>query len=280
MDLFIIHSKPQAWTAVPNTLLRDDARLTWKAKALYSYLLGCPPGWRVRLADLVARAKDGRDAVLAGLQELEALGYIRRQQARSERGKFERCNLTVMVPSCENIASPETGFPDTGLPDTGLPYPDNPTHNKTDVNKIDFNKTELGGGALAPAELFPPGDDTLVGFCQAFPAAWNEMAERAGAVKILHKADEPAALSPTRAAAAKKAWKASAIFRERWRDALSAVGDMPDYCGAGRSGWRIDVDFFLRVGSVETILERAVARGRGRTDGEARPGDKVGSFIA
>lgn len=66
----------------------NDERLSWKAKGLLAYLLSKPDDWTIRINDLIKRSKDGRDAVKAGLRELELYGYLSRHQHRDETGKF------------------------------------------------------------------------------------------------------------------------------------------------------------------------------------------------
>jgi DNA-binding MarR family transcriptional regulator len=66
----------------------SDERLTWKAKGLLAYLLSKPSNWRVYIADLVKRSKDGRDAVYSAIKELETCGYVERRQTRDEANRI------------------------------------------------------------------------------------------------------------------------------------------------------------------------------------------------
>ncbi|MFW6085219.1 MAG: hypothetical protein ACODAA_08400 [Gemmatimonadota bacterium] len=65
-----------------------DRRLSWKAKGLHTYLITRPDGWNFNVRDVIQRAKDGRQAVQSGLQELEAFGYLERRRDRDDGGQF------------------------------------------------------------------------------------------------------------------------------------------------------------------------------------------------
>lgn len=249
VDLIIEHDRAQPFTALPNSILRDDTRLTWKAKAIYAYLLGCPPGWVLRMADLVARSRDGRDAVLGGLAELEQHGYIRRVQTKDTAGRFSTTRIMVSVPS---LVYGRTA-PQPGKPLTENPYTENPRHTKKEHTKKDDTNIEPGSAGVSQDMLFADGEGTLEHFLQTFPAEWNAMAV-SGAVAIV---GNPPSLNPRRATMARRAWKTSEQFRAHWRDAVKAIPTMPNYTGKNRSGWRIDVTHFLRPGIVEEILERS-----------------------
>jgi hypothetical protein len=66
----------------------EDDSISWKAKGLMAYLLSRPDDWKIRHTDLTKRAKDGKDAVTSGLQELVKAGYVFYDQERLDNGKF------------------------------------------------------------------------------------------------------------------------------------------------------------------------------------------------
>lgn len=144
MEMIIDRDNSAPFTMVPNAVICDDNRLSWKAKGLYVYLISRPKGWIMRLTDLVNRSKDGRDAVMAALSELEECGLIARGQCRDESGRLGRVRIKVHMPGgkCENQALPLTGFPVTAKPFTGNPFTDNPTHSNIDLSKTDLSKNE------------------------------------------------------------------------------------------------------------------------------------------
>lgn len=101
----------------------QDVRLSFKARGLMAYMLSLPDDWKFYVKELVKHSdRDGRDAVLSGLKELEKVGYLQRTTHRN-KGKFDSVDyLLVDVP----VSTPQTENPDTGKPDTDNPTPDKP----------------------------------------------------------------------------------------------------------------------------------------------------------
>ncbi|GAA5077016.1 hypothetical protein GCM10023336_67460 [Streptomyces similanensis] len=73
------------FTQIANGLFRDS-RLSYKAKGIFGYVSTHRDGWQVTLAHLVAVGPDGREAVRAGLKELERYGYLIRERLRRPNG--------------------------------------------------------------------------------------------------------------------------------------------------------------------------------------------------
>ncbi|QDO45836.1 hypothetical protein FNV62_54975 [Streptomyces sp. RLB3-17] len=73
------------FTQVANGLFRDS-RISYRAKGIFGYISTHRNGWLVTIAALVALGPDGRDAVRAGLNELEKCGYLVRDRARRPNG--------------------------------------------------------------------------------------------------------------------------------------------------------------------------------------------------
>lgn len=73
------------FTQIANGLFRDR-RLSFKAKGIFGYISTHRTGWQVTVADLVRAGPDGRDAVRAGLSELQRHGYLVREQLRHDDG--------------------------------------------------------------------------------------------------------------------------------------------------------------------------------------------------
>ena len=85
------------YTTMSNYHLRDN-RLSLRAMGLMSKMLSLPADWDYTVAGLAAICKEGRDAVRKALMELEAAGYLVREQTRSGGGNFaanDYKNLTV-----------------------------------------------------------------------------------------------------------------------------------------------------------------------------------------
>ncbi|MGW2103722.1 hypothetical protein ACWCPX_39870 [Streptomyces olivaceoviridis] len=73
------------FTQIANGLFRDR-RLSYKAKGIFGYVSTHRDGWPVTLDQLVAVGPDGREAVRAGLKELERYGYLIRERLRRPNG--------------------------------------------------------------------------------------------------------------------------------------------------------------------------------------------------
>jgi hypothetical protein len=242
----IINHPDLPWTAIPNVILRDTPQLSWKAKGLYSYFLSCPPGWTVRMADLVARAKDGRDAVNAGIRELEEHGFLSRHQAHNASGKFDKTIIEIHLPLTEK--------PLTDKPYTAKPLTENPLLNNNDLNKIDINnpdvtnhaaaveKAEAGPKAEAPGEmLFKPGPGDFDFILANIKDVWNAMAERAGIQRITK-------LGKYRSAAIRNEARENPEFLKWWAEAINGIETLPFLIGKADNtrGWVADFDWFLK----------------------------------
>jgi len=101
----------------------NNAKLSWKAKGLLSYLLSKPPDWTIYLSDLKKRAKDGRDSTSAGLKELTKAGHLTKNKLRDEKGRFKGWEMIVYeIPlSARSTEKPSSENPNADNPNTGNP---------------------------------------------------------------------------------------------------------------------------------------------------------------
>jgi hypothetical protein len=74
-----------AFTQIRNALFRD-ARLSAKAKGIFGFISTHRDGWGVTPESIAASMTDGVSAIRSGLRELEALGYLVREQPRRPDG--------------------------------------------------------------------------------------------------------------------------------------------------------------------------------------------------
>jgi hypothetical protein len=174
----IQHSKD--YTVIANAAIRDT-RLSFKARGLHHLLLSYPDGWKVNTEHLSTQSEmDGETAVKTGLQELEKLGYLTREQVR-EKGKIvgyestireipienpptpkkRRSKPQVENPQVENpqvenpqVENPQVENPQVENPQVENPQAENPVHNKylfQEVFKKEISKEEVSSG-LPPAK--------------------------------------------------------------------------------------------------------------------------------
>lgn len=106
------------FTVLDNTTVIRNSRLSWKARGLLAYLLSLPDGWKTSSAQLARVGPDGRDAILSGLSELEAAGFIRRRLHRQPDGTVRTVTIVFDRPQpVDNSTSPESGNPESVNPD-------------------------------------------------------------------------------------------------------------------------------------------------------------------
>jgi|GEM_PF-4596143 len=84
----------ERYTIVSNVALEDD-RLSWEARGLLAYLLSKPDTWEVYTKQLVQAGPAGRVKIRRILRELEAAGYIRRNQDHRDDGTFDSPDVLV-----------------------------------------------------------------------------------------------------------------------------------------------------------------------------------------
>jgi len=65
-----------------------DKRLSFKAKGILGYLLSKPNGWKVINKDLQNHAKDGRESIETGIQELRKTGYLVHHRTKKPDGTW------------------------------------------------------------------------------------------------------------------------------------------------------------------------------------------------
>src|SRR5689334_5873806 len=112
-----------------DTTALNDARLSFRAKGLHTYLMSKPDAWQVYIAQLEQSSpKEGREAIRSALKELEDAGYLHRTRRRGEKGRmtgwettvYETADLARQAESetTENVLS-EVGSTDIGLSEVG-----------------------------------------------------------------------------------------------------------------------------------------------------------------
>lgn len=123
--------KTKNYTTMSNRHFQDK-RLSYKAKGLLSLMLSLPEEWDYSVQGLMKLSRDGKDSVMAGINELEDYGYLIRTQEKDESGRFTGYNYSVYEhPFSEN-------------PSAGKPLEENPTTvNPQQLNNNKLNTNEL-----------------------------------------------------------------------------------------------------------------------------------------
>ena len=65
-----------------------DERLSAKAKGIWAYMKSKPYGWDFCASRMMAEFKDGRNAILGAMKELEACGYMKKTKLGSGRVSY------------------------------------------------------------------------------------------------------------------------------------------------------------------------------------------------
>lgn len=129
-------TKQSKFTQIDNRMITDSS-ISAKAKGLMLYLLSKPDGWKVYETDIIKHMKDGRDSVRSGIKELVKEGYIDRQQAQGEGGKFAGYTYQVFEWKGDNPAFSHVhrvGLSVDGKTDNGKPPTNNTNSSNTDLS--------------------------------------------------------------------------------------------------------------------------------------------------
>ena len=127
-------NKTRGYTVMANFHLRDK-NPSLKAVGLLSKMLSFNDGWKFSTRGLAAICKEGPDAILTALRELEKNGYLVRHQERNANGRMGSMVFEIyeepqeVLPDAEK---PHTENPDTVNPVTEQPYTDNPAQRNTE----------------------------------------------------------------------------------------------------------------------------------------------------
>lgn len=140
------------YTTMANYHLRDP-RLSLRAMGLMSKMLSLPDDWDYSVAGLTKIVKEGRDAVRKALQELEAAGYLIREQSR-QGGSFAGCDYTLFEQPQNRSCSPSSENPTTVNPTTGNPTSGNPPQLNNEKNKKTKTQKHAPAAPAYEPELF------------------------------------------------------------------------------------------------------------------------------
>ena len=115
-------NKSRNYTVMSNFHLRDK-NLSLKAVGLLSKMLSFNDGWKFSTRGLSAICKEGPDAILSALRELERHGYLVRHRQRDSKGRLSSTIFDIFEE------------PQPVSPDTGSPHMENPDMDKPDMDK-------------------------------------------------------------------------------------------------------------------------------------------------
>ncbi len=126
-------NKTKNYTVMSNYHL-SDKKISLRAKGLLSLMLSLPDDWNYSIAGLTKYTKDGKDAIMTILKELEDNNYLVRTQLTNDKGQFAGYDYDIYeVPQMEK--------PYTEKPNTDKPNTDSPTLLNTNNTNIINNNT-------------------------------------------------------------------------------------------------------------------------------------------
>ena len=121
-------NKNRGYTVMANYHLRDK-RLSLKSVGLLSKMLSFNDGWKFSTRGLAAICKEGPDAILTSLRELERNGYLVRHQERNANGRMGSMVFEIYEEPQE--VSSDTGKPQPENPDAVNPVTEKPCTEST-----------------------------------------------------------------------------------------------------------------------------------------------------
>ena len=127
-------NKTRGYTVMANFHLKDQ-KLSLKAVGLLSKMLSFNDGWQFSTRGLAAICKEGPDAILSALRELEEHGYLVRHRQRDAKGRMSNTIFEIYEqpqPVSPHRENPHMENPDVDNPDMGKPHGDNPAQLNTD----------------------------------------------------------------------------------------------------------------------------------------------------
>lgn len=87
IPLIVRTKKNEHYTTISNFALEDN-KLSLKAKGLWAFIMTKPNSWNITSRGLASQLKEGRDAVMSAMKELETAGYLERGEHRNTDGTF------------------------------------------------------------------------------------------------------------------------------------------------------------------------------------------------
>jgi len=148
--------KKSYYTVISNVPLQKDTRLSAKAKGLLAVMLSFPDDWVWSVEVLAKYFSDGKESVRSGIKELEANGYILREDQKRQNGKLGRRNYILYEEPQDEENRTEIGLQEEQskfLPSTQAAKPKEEKKSKytEEISEIVSYLNEMVGASYRPS---------------------------------------------------------------------------------------------------------------------------------
>lgn len=251
--IFRSKRKERDFVNLSNSMLRDKT-LSFRARGILAMALSHAGDWQIHQTWLQEQGTEGREAIRASMQELEAAGYVRFEEIRKSgritgsRWTFheepvpieERTDRSIRVKPPSD-GKPSDGKPCDGKPSDGKPSPKNNNQEEERSSEVQSSEAEEEG-----PELFSPEETiTTKVSAESVLIAWNHLPPEFPRAKTM----TATRLKSLRERCKDHWWVSS------WQAALSRMSISMWCKGHNSRKWKADIDFFLQEDSVTKILE-------------------------
>lgn len=233
--------RSQGFTTVFNSVAQDP-RLSLAARGLFTMIASLPPDWNYTVSGLAAKANTSRYEIHKCLNEMEAVGYLLREQCHDNGGKFAG-NIYVLqdqAPPSENENPPLSEIATTVKHrQRCLPLTVNLTQQKKDLNKRKTEQTPIP----------PEGDALFERFWNTYPKKQAKPAARRAWAKLAPDLETCRAMAAALARQKRsESWlrdggryiplPATWLNQRRWEDDLPPVGSDRPPAEKEAYGWQ------------------------------------------
>ncbi len=164
------------FTQVANEVL-NNKEMSMRAKGLFAYLYSKPDDWNFSSERIAADQKDGRDAVRAGLKELEDGGYLVRFKKGDRRMEYSL--KFSNEPMTENPSLSMTEIATVGKSHSGNTRPISNTDKES--NKEEESNKDSNGQAVAEILHY------FEGVNPAIKRMYGNVTQRAAATRLIDR---------------------------------------------------------------------------------------------
>lgn len=126
------------WVVIDQAVIRNP-RISHRARGILALLLSMPDDWTVNADWISLHGTEGRDAVRAALNELEAVGHMIRHRSQDSKGHWTTKWVVYEQPVDRGVDNQHT---EAGFPGVGFPGVIRSTENEVLIHQVTDMTTE------------------------------------------------------------------------------------------------------------------------------------------